>query len=106
MVKRGEVRWYEHPRSGRRPLLILTRDEAIAVLHQVLAVPATRTVREIPILDRADGMPLTCCLTLDNLTVIRPSLCLERITAVRRTHARGVRGARARHRLRALVHAA
>jgi mRNA interferase MazF len=83
MVKRGEVRWYEHPRSGRRPLLILTRDEAIAVLHQVLAVPATRMVREIPtevVLGRADGMPLTCCLTLDNLTVIRPSLCLERIT--------------------------
>jgi len=82
-VRRGEVWWYEHPLAGRRPYLILTRDEAIPVLHQVLAVPATRTVREIPtevVVDRGDGMPVACCLTLDNLTVIRPALCVERIT--------------------------
>jgi mRNA interferase MazF len=63
--------------------LILTRDQAIPVLHQVLAVPATRTVREIPtevVLGRADGMPVACCLTLDNVTVIRRALCVERIT--------------------------
>ena len=83
MVKRGEVWWYEHPQAGRRPFLILTRDEAIPVLHQVLAVPATRTVRDIPtevVLGRADGMTSACCLTLDNLTVIRHALCVERIT--------------------------
>ena len=82
-MKRGEVWWYEHPRAGRRPFLILTRDEAIAVLHQVLAVPATRTVRDIPTevtLGTADGMPSACCLTLDNVIVIRPALCTERIT--------------------------
>lgn len=63
--------------------MILTRDEAIAVLHQVLAVPATRTLRDIPTevtIGPADGMPTHCCLTLDNLTVIRPALCTERIT--------------------------
>jgi mRNA interferase MazF len=83
MVRRGEVWWYEHPQAGRRPFLILTRDEAIAVLQQVLAVPATRTIREIPtevVVGRADGMPEACCLTLDNLTVIRRALCVERIT--------------------------
>jgi len=85
MVSRGEVWWYEHPRAGRRPFLILTRDEAIPVLTQVLAVPATRTVRDIPTevqLDEADGMPVSCCLTLDNVTPIRPSLCAERITSL------------------------
>lgn len=83
MVRRGEIWWYEHPQAGRRPFLILTRDEAIAVLQQVLAVPATRTIREIPtevVVGRADGMPEACCLTLDNLTVIRRALCVERIT--------------------------
>lgn len=93
MVRRGEVWWYEHPRSGRRPFLILTRDEAIPVLQQVLAVPATRTVREIPTevaLGRADGMPAACCLTLDNLTVIRPALCVERITRLSAQHMREV----------------
>jgi mRNA interferase MazF len=85
VVSRGEVWWYEHPRAGRRPFLILTRDEAIAVLTQVLAVPATRTIRDIPtevLLDEGDGMPVRCCLTLDNVTPIRPSLCTERITAL------------------------
>jgi mRNA interferase MazF len=47
-VKRGEVWWYENPRAGHRPFLVLTRDAAIPVLNQVLAVPATRTIRGIP----------------------------------------------------------
>lgn len=83
MVKRGEVWWYEHPRAGRRPFLILTRDEVLSALVQVLAVPATRTIRGIPTevgLDEDDGMPDACCLTLDNLAPIRPALCTERIT--------------------------
>ncbi len=53
------------------------------MLNQVLAVPATRTIRDIPtevMLGRADGMPAACCLTLDNVTVIRVALCVERIT--------------------------
>jgi len=75
--------WYEAPELGRRPYLILSRDEAIPVLTQVLAVPATRTVRGIPTevaLGQGDGMPAHCALTLDNMTVIRVSLCTERIT--------------------------
>ncbi len=82
-MKRGDVWWYDHPRAGRRPFLILTRDEAIGVLSQVLAVPATRTIREIPTevpIGRAEGMPSACCLALDNVTVIRRALCTERIT--------------------------
>jgi len=83
VVSRGEIWWYEHPRAGRRPFLILTRDEAIAVMHQVLAVPATRTVRGIPTeveLGREDGMPSSCCLTLDNVSPIRTALCTDLIT--------------------------
>ena len=75
--------WYEHPRAGRRPFLILTRDEALPVLHQVLAVPATTTVRGIPTeveLNRADGMPSACCLALDSVSPIRAALCTELIT--------------------------
>jgi mRNA interferase MazF len=83
LVARGEVWWYGDPRAGRRPFLILARDETIPVLNQVLAVPATRTIRGIPTeveLDRSDGMPAPCALTLDNLTVIRVSFCTRRIT--------------------------
>lgn len=74
--------WYEDPRAGRRPFLILTRNEAIPVLNQLLAVPATRTVRGIPTeveLDASDGMPAACALTLDNVTLVRSSFLTERI---------------------------
>jgi mRNA interferase MazF len=85
VVARGEVWWYEDPGAGRRPFLILTRDAALPVLHQILATPATTTVRGIPTeveLDASDGMPATCVLSLDNLSLIRRALCTERITAL------------------------
>ena len=83
MVERGEIWWYEHPEAGRRPFLILTRTEAVPVLNQVLAVPATATVRGIPTevpLDESDGMPTSCVLALDNVSLIRPALCTQRIS--------------------------
>lgn len=85
MVARGEVWWYEHPEEGRRPFLILTRDEAIPHLNQVLGAPVTRTIRGIPTevaLDRTDGMPVECALTFDNVAPIRLSLCTERVTTL------------------------
>jgi len=83
LVARGEVWWYEDPRAGRRPFLILTRDEAIGVLNQVLGVPATRSIRGIPTeveLERSDGVPHACALTLDNLASLRLGLLTARIT--------------------------
>ncbi len=82
MVARGELWWYEHPEAGRRPYLVLTRTKAVAVLNQVLAVPVTRTRRGIPTeveLDESDGLPGACVLSLDNVSLIRPALCVERI---------------------------
>ena len=55
------------------------------VLNQVLAVPATRTIRSIPTevpLDESDGMPAACVLSLDNVSLIRPAFLTERITAL------------------------
>lgn len=85
MVSRGEIWWYEHPAAGRRPFLVLSRPVAIPMLNQVIAVPATRNVRGIPTevtLDESDGMPDRCALTLDNLGLIRPSLCTDRVTTL------------------------
>jgi mRNA interferase MazF len=81
VVKRREVWWYEDPRAGRRPFLILTREAAIPVI----AVPATRTIGGIPTevpLGTDDGMPAECVLTLDNLRVIRPALCTQRLAGI------------------------
>lgn len=82
-MNRGEIWWAESPEHRRRPYLVLTRQAAIAVLHSVLAVPATRTVRDIPTevgLDTGDGMPTECALALDNLTLIPKTLLVERVT--------------------------
>ena len=93
MVARGEIWWHEAPEEQRRPYLVLTRDEGIPVLNQLLAVPATRTIRNIPTevrLDESDGMPVECVLTLDNLRVVRKGLLTTYLTTLSPTRLRAV----------------
>ncbi len=98
-MRRGEVWWIEDPDAGRRPHLVLTRDAAVPILTQVIAIPATRNVRGLPTeveLGIDDGMPDTCVLTLDNVTLLpkayfRERICMlapERMDAVCRALAR------------------
>ena len=43
-MKRGDIRWYTFQLPDkRRPVLILTRDEVINRLNEIVVVPATRT---------------------------------------------------------------
>jgi mRNA interferase MazF len=59
-VRRGEVRWADHPDWPRRPALVLTRDEAVDHLNEVFVVLATTNIRGLPTeveLGPADGMP-------------------------------------------------
>lgn len=84
-MKHGEVWWSEHPTAGRRPVLVLTRTEAIPALSEILVVPATRSIRGIPTeveLDQGDGMPSACVLSFDNLTPMTRGLLTERITVL------------------------
>jgi hypothetical protein len=65
MVRRGEVRWAQHPDWPRRPALLLTRDEAIDRLNEVFVVLATTKIRGLPTeveLGVEDGMPRACVL--------------------------------------------
>src|SRR6266496_4988027 len=81
-VNRGEVWWVEDPAAGRRPFTILTRQSAIPVLRNVVAVPATRTVRALPsevVLGEDDGMPAWCALSFDNVTLVPKAYFVERI---------------------------
>jgi mRNA interferase MazF len=92
-VRRGEVWWVEAPSAGRRPHLVLTRDAAIPVLHAVLGVPATRTIRGIPTeveVGPQDGMPEPCAFTLDNIRVLRKAYFTERICELAPAHMRAV----------------
>ncbi len=93
MVARGEIWWHEAPDEERRPYLVLSRDPVISLLNQVIAIPATRTIRGIPTevrLDAADGMPAECVLTLDNIRVVRKSMLTSRITTLGEMRLRAV----------------
>ena len=84
-MRRGEVWWVERPEAGRRPHLVLTRDASIPVLHGVLAVPATRTIRGIPTeveLGPEDGMPERCALSLDNARTVGKGFFVVRICSL------------------------
>lgn len=85
MVNRGDVWWFEPPHLKRRPVVVLTRDEMIPVLNQVIAAPVTRVIRSIPTevdLGPAEGMPAECVVSLDNLLSVRPAFLTERITTL------------------------
>jgi len=95
-VNRGDVCWYTFKvPDKKRPVLILTRDSAIAVLNSVTVAPITSTIRSIPtevVLTKDDGMPDTCAANFDNLQTVPKSGVGNRIT---RLSARKMREARA-----------
>jgi len=73
-VNRGDVCWYTFKAPDKkRPVLILTRDSAIAVLNSVTVAPITSTIRGIPtevVLNKGDGLPDTCAANFDNLQTV------------------------------------
>lgn len=91
MVARGEVCWLELAEEGRRPVVVLTRNEAIPSLRNVTVALVTRTVRDLPSevqLGPADGMPVECAVTLDNLRTVPRALLVESITHLDETKMR------------------
>lgn len=79
-MRRGEVWWAElEPPVGRRPVLLLSRDEAYSVRLLVIVAPVTTRIRHIPSevpLGIDDGMPQDCVANLDTITTI-PKDCLQ-----------------------------
>jgi mRNA interferase MazF len=68
-VRRGKVWWHEPPDDKTRPALILTRDELIDDIFDVIAAPTTTNIRGGPTeiqIGVADGMPVECVLVLAN----------------------------------------
>jgi len=74
-MRRGEIRWYTFAAPDkRRPVLLLTRDDVIAALHEIIVVPATRTIRGLStelLLSVDDGMPTACALNFDHIGLAR-----------------------------------
>ena len=84
-MKRGEV-WWGSAEGKRRPYVVLTRDAVIPLLSRVIVAPATTTIRDIPSevkLDRSDGMPQPCVITLDHVLTLPKASLRKRITMLK-----------------------
>ena len=76
-MKRGEIRWYTFRLPDkRRPVLILTRNDVLDRLNEIIVVPATRTIRGLTtevVLTVDDGMPAACALNFDHVALAQRS---------------------------------
>lgn len=86
-MRRGEVWWAQQPEPiGKRPVVLLSRDEAYQVRNAVTIAQVTTTIRNIPVevlLDEKDGLPQKCVINLDTITTIRKAILTERICSLR-----------------------
>ena len=76
----GEV-WWAEAGDKRRPVLIVTRSDAVLVLTWIVVAPVTRTIRQIPTevnLGVSHGLPDECVASFDNLQPIRRSFLTQR----------------------------
>lgn len=85
-MRRGEVWWADlPPPAGRRPVVLLSRDEAYAVRALVTIAPVTTRIREIPVevpLGPDDGLDRPCVVNLDTITTIPKADLDERMVSL------------------------
>ncbi len=76
----GEI-WWAEAEDKRRPVLVVTRSDAVPVLTWVIVAPVTRTIRQIPTevrLGPSHGLADQCVASFDNLQPIRRSFLTQR----------------------------
>src|SRR5208283_4684546 len=73
-IARGDIRLFDFaPPDKKRPVVVLTRDSAIAYLTSVTIAPITTAIRDIPsqvILNEDDGMKTRCAVNLHNTQTV------------------------------------
>lgn len=82
MVAQTELWLMETPNEKRRPVLVVSRDEAIPVLNNVVVAPITSTVRHIPTcipVGPDQGIDSDSVATFDNLAAVPKSVLTVRL---------------------------
>lgn len=88
LPKQGEI-WWAEAEDKRRPVLVVTRSEAIGVLTGIVVAPVSRTTRGIPTeipLGGEEGLPSECAASFDNLQMVLRSALTERLGALGGRH--------------------
>jgi mRNA interferase MazF len=82
VVAQAEIWLMETPNQKRRPVLIVSRDEAIPALNNVVVAPVTSTLRDIPTCIRVgpdEGIDHDSVATFDNLAAVPKSVLATRL---------------------------
>lgn len=86
-IARGDVRLYQFASPDKkRPVVVLTRDSAIAYLSTVTVAPITSTIRGVPsevVLNDEDGMKGPCAVNLHNAVTVSQGRLGKRIAQLR-----------------------
>lgn len=82
MVAQAELWMMETPNQKRRPVLVVSRDEVIPVLNNVVVAPVTSTIRSIPTcipVGTDEGIDHDSVATFDNLAAVPKSVLTTRL---------------------------
>lgn len=80
----GDV-WWAEAEDLRRPVLVVTRSEAVPVLDAIVVAPVTTTVRGIPTevpLGREEGLRQDCVASFDNVQRMPRAVLRDRVGAL------------------------
>lgn len=72
-VSRGEIWRYRFAPDKKRPVLVLTRQEVIGLLHTVMVAPITSTIRGAPsevLVGIAEGLKHQSAVNLDHVQTV------------------------------------
>lgn len=80
-MKQFDIWWADlREPAGRRPVLLLSRDDAYSYLNKVIVAEITTTIRDIAsevLVGETEGLPRLCAVNCDNLRAA-PRECLMR----------------------------
>jgi mRNA interferase MazF len=88
LVAQGELWLLETPNDKHRPVLVVSRNEAIPVLNNVVVAPITSTIRRIPTcvsVGPDEGLDHDGVATFDNMAAVPKGLLTIRLGSLGRS---------------------
>ena len=96
-MKQYEIWWADLPLpAGKRPVLLLSRDDAYEYLNKYIVAEITTTIRNIPIevpLGRTEGVTRRCVANCDSLRTVAASRLKKRLGSLAAARHREVKRA-------------
>ena len=84
-MRQYEIWWAALPMpAGRRPVMLLSRNDSYTYLNKFVAAEITTTVRNIPVevrLGAREGMSKPCVVNCDNLRTVSREALTRRISS-------------------------